>query len=135
MVAKTQIIATTRRLCRAKPTSRSIIEQHSALHDDAVVGFEATRDDGLIALLETDLDGARLEGPWRDLNEHAIGLVLQDQGGRRQDQYVFFWGQEGGIGEHVQLQPCIRILERNADLGPARVGVEHVTDKEHLALE
>src|ERR1700674_2599807 len=102
MVAKTQIIATTRRLCRAKPTSRSIIEQHSALHDDAVAGLEAARDDGLIVLLETDLDGARLEGPWRDLDEHPISLVLQHQGGRRQDQHVLLWGQEDRIGEHIQ---------------------------------
>jgi hypothetical protein len=68
-VAKTQIIATTRRFFRAKPTSQSIIKQHSALHDDALAGFETARDDGLIILLETDLDGARFKGPWGDLDE------------------------------------------------------------------
>ena len=45
--AKMQIIATTRRLRSAKPTSQSIIEQHSALDDDAIAGLDAALDDDL----------------------------------------------------------------------------------------
>jgi hypothetical protein len=120
---------------KAEPTSQSIIKQHSALHDDALAGNETARDDGLIVLLEADLDGTRLKGPWRDLDEHLIGLVLQHQGRRRHDQHVLFWAQKDGIGEHVQLEPRRRVLERNTDLGPARVRLENVADKENLPLE
>ena len=77
--ANTQIIATTRRLRSARLTNWSIIEQHPALDDDALAGLEPAFDNGLIALLETDLDGTGLERPGRNLDEHLVGFVLQHQ--------------------------------------------------------
>jgi hypothetical protein len=50
MVVKTQIIATTRRFLSARVTSQSIIEEHSALDDDALAGLEAGGDDGEIVM-------------------------------------------------------------------------------------
>src|SRR5258708_36691013 len=105
MVEKTQITATPRRLLSAGLTSRSIIEQPSALDDDALARLEAARDDDEIVLLEADHDRTRFKGPWRHLDEDAIGLVLQHHRARPQDEHVLLWGEEGGIGEHIRLQP------------------------------
>ena len=63
MAAKTQIIATTRRLWRAIRTNRSIIEQYCALDDDALTRLQAMREDDLVPLLEIDVHRARLECP------------------------------------------------------------------------
>ena len=43
--------------------------------------------------------------------------------------------EERDVGEHVRLQPHVRIVEGDAHLGAARVGIEHVADEQHLALE
>ncbi len=75
MARKKQIIATTARLRSANVTSASIIEEHSALDDDAIPGLEAACHDGVVTLLEGDLDGMGLEHPGLDLDEHLVGLV------------------------------------------------------------
>jgi tetratricopeptide (TPR) repeat protein len=56
MARKKQIIATTMRFRNARVTRASIIEQHSALDDDALTGLHAARHDRFVALLESDLD-------------------------------------------------------------------------------
>src|SRR6266481_9927492 len=83
MAAKMQIIATTRRLCKAKATRRSIIEEHSALYDHAIADLETALDHGLVALLEADLDRDGREGPRRHFDEHLIGIVFEHQSCRR----------------------------------------------------
>src|SRR6516225_11760440 len=135
MAAKTQIIATTRRFWRAMRTSRSIIEQYCALDDDALTGLQAMRDDDLILLLEIDVHRARLECPGRNLDEDLIGLVSQHHGRRRDDPYRLLRGHERGAGEHVRLQPHVRVWKRDADLGAARVRIQNVADEEDPALE
>src|SRR5215467_12242501 len=135
MATKTQIIATTRRLRSVYPTNQSIIKKHSALYDDLLAGLEAALDNGLITLLETDLDRPRLKGPWRHLDEYLIGFILEDQRRSRDDLDHLLRRQEGGIGEHVRLQHYVRILERNPDLGTARIGIENVADEQNLAGE
>src|ERR1700730_17803755 len=130
-----QIIATIRRLRRAKPTSQSITEQHSALDDDAVAGLDAAPENGLVALLETDVDGARLERPWRDLDQHLTGVVLQHQRAGRDDRHALRRRIEADIGEHAGLETRGGIVESDTDLGASRVGVEDVADEQNLPLE
>ena len=89
----------------------------------------------MITLLETDLDGLRLEGPWCHLDEHLVGFLLQDQRRSRDDLHHLLRRQEGGVGKHVRLQPDVRILEGDPDLGAARIGIENVADEQNLAGE
>src|SRR5215469_4171700 len=104
-----QIIPTTRRLCRAKATRRSIIEKHSALHHDAIANLEAALDHGLITLLKTDVDRDSPESPsrhcgrpawvtarvtWRHLDEHLIDVILQHQRGGGNDRHHLAGGEE-----------------------------------------
>src|SRR5882757_4530674 len=103
MAAKMQTITSTSRFLIAKSTRRSIIEEHPALHDDSLSHFEAACDDGLIALLEAGLDRACFENPWRDLNEHLIQVILQNECHRWDDQHCLRRGEEADIGEHVGL--------------------------------
>src|SRR6267378_4508881 len=117
MATKMQTIASTRRFRSAKATSRSIIEEHPALHDDPVARFEPALDDRLIALLERDLHWPGFEIPWRDLDEHLIFVLLQDQRRRGDDWHRLPRREEADIGEHVGLQPDVRIREGDADLG------------------
>src|SRR5260370_25974311 len=105
MAAKMQIIATTRRLCKAKATRRSIIEEHSALHDDAIADLETALNHRLVALLETDLDRDGREGPRRHLDEHLIGIVFEHQCRRRYDRHRLTWREERHVGEHAGLKP------------------------------
>src|SRR5215831_19280122 len=135
MVAKTVAIATTRRLFRARPTSQSIIEQRSALDDNALPAIEPALDVGPIALLEAHLHRTRLEGPWLDLDEDLILLLSQNQRRRRDARHIPAGSQKGRIGEHVRLQSQVWILKSDAHLGPARVRVENIADKQHFALE
>src|ERR1700676_731174 len=128
-------MATTRRLVRAKLTSRSIIEPHSTLDDHAIADRETFLDDDLIALLETCLDRASFEGPWLGLDEDLICVILQYQRSCRDDWHGLLRREEGGIGKHAGLQPHVRIAKGNADLGAARVWIEDIADKEDLALE
>src|SRR5215471_12618785 len=110
-------------------TSRSIIEQHRALDDDVLTGLEAARYDGLIALLEIDLDGARLERPWCDLDKHLIGFVSQHHCCRWDGHYRLLRGHKCGAGEHVRFQSDSRIRERYSDFGPTRVRIENVANE------
>src|SRR5215467_16104032 len=105
MAAKTQIIATTRRLCNAKATRRSIIEEHSALHDHAIADLETALDHGLVALLEADLDRDGREGPRRHFDEHLIGIVFEHQSCRRYDRRHPTSAGERHTGEHAGLKP------------------------------
>src|ERR1700674_5564115 len=107
MPVKKQIIATTRRLRRASPTSRSIIEQNPALDHHTFAGSKAMRDDRLIALLESDFHRARLEGPGFDLDEYLIGLVAQYQSRCRHHRYRSRRRHELRIGKHVRLEPHV----------------------------
>src|SRR5215831_20087683 len=76
---KMQTITKTRRFCKANATSRSIIEEHSALHDHAVTNLETALDHDLTASLEAGFHRNRFEGPGRDLGEYPIGVVLEYQ--------------------------------------------------------
>src|SRR6266404_9094537 len=135
MAAKMQIIATTRRLCKAKATRRSIIEEHSALYDHAIADLETALDHGLVALLETDLDRDGLESPRRHFDEHLIGIVFEHQSCRRYDRHRLTWGEERHIGEHAGLKPHGRVVDVDADLGAARVRIENIADEEDLAVK
>src|SRR5258708_26246648 len=104
MAAKMQIIATTRRLCKAKATRRSIIEEHSALHHHAIADLATGLDRGLVAWLEADLDRDGREGPRRHFDEHLIGIVFEHQGCRRYDRHRLTWREERHIGEHAGLE-------------------------------
>src|SRR5215470_2986758 len=112
-----QIIATTRRLCNAKATRRSIIEEHSALHDHAIADLETALHYGPVALLEADLDRDGLEGPRRYLDEHLIGIVFEHQSRRRYDRHRLAWGEERHIGEHAGLEPHRRVVDVDANFG------------------
>src|SRR6266436_8697213 len=135
MAAKMQIIATTRRLCNAKATRRSIIEEYSALHDHAIADLETALDHGLVALLEADPDRHGLEGPRRHFDEHLIGIVFEHQGCRRYDRHRLTGGEERHIGEHAGLEPHGRVVDVDADLGATRVRIENIADEENLAVE
>src|SRR5579871_2878448 len=112
---KMQTIATTRRFLSAKSTSRSIIEEHSALHDNAIAGFQAAPDDGIIPLLKANVHAACFETPRGDLDEHLICIILQNQRCRRHDGNHLLRSEEGYIGEHARLEPEIRIREADTD--------------------
>src|SRR5437660_11748275 len=126
-----QIISTTRRLRSESSTSHSIIEQNPALDDHAFPGLEAGGDNGLLAFLKIDRDRARLERPWRDLDEDAIAFVLEDQGGSGNDRHDTRRRNESDVGKHVRLQLHVWIRKGDANLGAAGVRVEHVADEEH----
>src|SRR5712691_13383764 len=134
MPANRHTIATTRRFLRAKPTSQSIIEQDSALYDHAVAGFDAALDDGLIALLETDFDGACLERPRLDLDEYLIDVVLQHERRGRDDRHHLLGSEEGDVGEHSGLQSYAQVGKRDPDLGATGVRIEHVADEKDAAF-
>src|SRR5215472_18484967 len=132
---KMQTITTTRRFCKANATSRSIIEEHSALHDHAVTNLETAVDHGLTASLEAGFHRDRFEGPGRDLGEYPIGVVLEHQSRCRNRRQQLPWPEKRHIGKHAWLKSQGRVLDADADLGPTRVEVEHIADKEDLALE
>src|SRR5215471_20255269 len=113
MAANTQIIATTRRLRNASSTKRSITEQHSALDDDALAGRNAAPEHDLVALLESDVDGARLERPRRGLDVDLAAIVLEHERAGRHHGGVPRRRVEGHIGEHAGPQPRLRIVERD----------------------
>src|SRR5215467_13749966 len=121
MEMNAQVIATTMRFRNARLTSQSIIEKHSALHDGTLAGGKAALDDSRVALLVVDLNGARHERPWRDFDEHPVAVILHDQRGRRHRRDRLRRRQEGHVGEHVGLQPYLRVWERDANLGATRV--------------
>src|SRR6266446_3489088 len=130
-----QVIATTRRLCNAKATKRSIIEEHSALHDHAIADLETALNHSLVALLEADLDRDGRESPRRHFDEHLIGIVFEHQGCRWYDRHCLTWGEERHIGEHAGLKPHRRVVDVDADLGAPRVRIEHIADEQDLAVE
>src|SRR5689334_4908485 len=103
MQMKMQIIATTRRFLSAKLTSRSIIEENSALHDGAFADAKATFDDSRVALLIIDLDVAGLERPRRDFDEDALAVVFQDQRRCRHRCNLLRRREEAHGREHVGL--------------------------------
>src|ERR1700686_329022 len=115
-----QIIATTRRLRSASSTKRSITEQHSALDDDALARLHAALERDLVALLEADLDGARLERPRCGLDIDLAALVLEHQRARRHDRAALRRRVERDVCEHAGPQPRLRIGEGDAHLGAAR---------------
>src|SRR5271163_3833550 len=88
-------ITTTKRFVKAKVTSQSIIEEHSALDDHAIAGRQSAPDDHLVALLKTDFHGMGFEAPGCDLDEHLIYVVLQYQCGRWHDRKHLLWGEKG----------------------------------------
>src|SRR5262249_33417976 len=133
MTTNIEIIATTRCFLSARLTIASIIEQHSALDDDAVTRRQSASDGDAIALLDSGLDRTRLEGPGRDFDEHLIGVVVEDQRGGRDDWHRLLRRQKAHAGKHPRLQPDVGVLKRDAYLGAARIGVEHIADEQHLA--
>src|SRR5215472_14580312 len=132
---KIETIATTSRFCKAKATSRSIIEEYSALHDHAVTNLESAPNYGLSASFEAGFHRNRFEGPGRDLGEHPIGVVLEHQSRCRNGRQELLWPEEHHIGKHAGLKSQGGVLDADADLGTTRVEVEHIADKEDLALE
>src|SRR6266436_2469145 len=126
MAAKMQIIATTRRLCNAKATRRSIIEEYSALHDHAIADLETALDHGLVALLEADPDRHGLEGPRRHFDEHLIGIVFEHQGCRRYDRHRLTGGEERHIGEHAGLEPHGSVVDVDADFFLTGAGTDKI---------
>src|ERR1019366_6829606 len=112
-----QIIAATRRLRRAKTTSQSITEQHSPLDDDALARLDAASEKHLIALLECDVHGPRLEPPRRGLDKHLADVILEYQCVRRCDRHFMARRMEVGGRKHSGPQAPIGIVERDADFG------------------
>src|SRR5437016_3588826 len=112
-----QIMAATRRLRSAKLTSQSITEQHSASDDDAIAGLDAAGKNGLVALLESDFDGPRLERPRRDLDQHLIGVVFHHQRAGRYHRRSARRRMKTGAREHAWLQARIGIGKGDADFG------------------
>src|SRR5271163_4818826 len=110
-------ITTTKRFVKAKVTSQSIIEEHSALDDHAIAGRQSAPDDHLVALLKTDFHGMGFEAPGCDLDEHLIYVVLQYQCGRWHDRKHLLWGEKGYFGKHARLNPGLRVLEADAHFG------------------
>src|SRR5215471_18739387 len=123
MAANTQIIATTRRLRNASSTKRSITEQHSALDDDPLAGRNAAPEHDLVALLEADVDGARLERPWRGLDIDEVALVLEHERAGRHHGGAARRRMERDVGEHAGPQPRLWVPERDAHLAAPRVGI------------
>src|ERR1700692_1802518 len=99
-----QIIAATRRLRSAKLTIQSITEQHSALDDDALARLAAALERDLLALLEAEVDGARLEPPRRGLDIDLGEVVLEDERACRHDRDLLRGRKEGDVGEHAGAQ-------------------------------
>src|SRR5690348_18239805 len=96
-----QIIATTSRFLSASSTKRSITEQHSALDDHPLAGRDAALEHDLLALLESDLDGARLERPRRGLDVDLVALVLEDERAGRHHGGAPRRRVERHVGEHA----------------------------------
>src|SRR5215831_6848765 len=104
-------IQTTTRLCRAKATSRSIIEEHSAPCDYPIARAQAGPDGGLVALLKTDVHATRLERPRRNLDEHLTGVVLQEQGGGRNHRNRLLRREKRDVCKHSWLEPSLRVFQ------------------------
>src|SRR6516225_6628663 len=128
-VRKSVINAITKRFRKAKPTSQSIIEEHSARGNDAVANLEAGLDGSFVALEKIDPDRSRLEAPRCHLHEYLIGLIPQHQRARGDYRHALLWCQQSRDSEHVRFKPRVGIRKRDTNLGSTRVWVENIADK------
>src|SRR6516164_1951619 len=129
------ITMTAMRWRRQMSTNWSIIQQNSATDHDLLARLHAGEQCHLAALLEQWLDRAPLEGPWRGRNEYRRAVVVHEERRARDHDTLDGGAAQGHAREHVGLQQVVGILERDAGLVAARIRLEDVRDKQHLAMQ